>query len=706
MTSLRAKIDGKTESKETIALAESEAIASPSEAVGSKKTEESLAEESAAKDSVAMAPLANDSLAQTGSGAIFFSVTLAIFWSGAAVAFLWGYYGTEGLAGLAPHLIAFASIAVLLPPFLFIACAFAFTRAQAMSNAASVLRASAERLTNIDNAVVGDAQRLGRAIRRELDTMSTGLDAALGRMRALENVLEDRIAQLDDANARADVKTQAIAQRLQDERAGIENVAESLDQAAARASESLAGRAAQLKTLMEQAGDELKSAGQLLDTQGAQFRDAAEKAAAAPAAAAIELDRQSKKIETAAEKATSRAEFVLGRQERQRIAMNELVVRLREESTNFEKTLETQKNAIERAAEVLSGEAKRFDELSAQGLQRVELAMESADERTARMAAGFGRDADNVKSASGAAANAMSKLIDSLREASISAHDLMNEATSEAKRRTKEFVGDAMESSDQLQRATLDVAKQAEKARAALAKAAEDAERHIVALPGVASQEAERVREAMRLETEKMLDMSARTLTTLQARASGHPTPDENAPESAPQEAIGNGLRGMAKRITTPKKRGKGGARSTFELSDVLAAAETPDVNGPTLKPSALSALGSVQAALADLASDLEVAMNESASPELWRRYLDGDRGVFARNFATSIGPETVDKIAGLYRDNARFHGAADAYLEEFELLLARALEGDRDGFLASTLLSADTGKVYLVVAYALGRLE
>ena len=136
---------------------------------------------------------------------------------------------------MAPHLIAFASIAVLLPPFLFIACAFAFTQAQAMSNAASVLRASAERLTNVDNAVVGDAQRLGRTIRRELDTLSTGLDAAFGRMRALENVLEDRIAQLDDANARADVKTQAIAKRLHDERVGIENVAESLDQAAARA---------------------------------------------------------------------------------------------------------------------------------------------------------------------------------------------------------------------------------------------------------------------------------------------------------------------------------------------------------------------------------------------------------------------------------------------------------------------------------------
>jgi hypothetical protein len=106
------------------------------------------------------------------------------------------------------------------------------------------------------------------------------------------------------------------------------------------------------------------------------------------------------------------------------------------------------------------------------------------------------------------------------------------------------------------------------------------------------------------------------------------------------------------------------------------------------------------------MAIDLE-AISSDAEPheDEWRRYLAGDRAVFARKLAAAIDDSTVHRIAALYRENARFRDSANAYIEEFEALLNRAKEGDGGGLLAPSILSADTGKIYLAVAYALGRL-
>jgi hypothetical protein len=233
-----------------------------------------------------------------------------------------------------------------------------------------------------------------------------------------------------------------------------------------------------------------------------------------------------------------------------------------------------------------------------------------------------------------------------------------------------------------------------------------------VALPGIAQQEAQRVRETLRAETEQVLDMSARAITTLQTRSSKRRGIEQRtaATEAEPEvpETTGEGLRGLARFITAPKRRSEeriaAKPKGNYELSAVLAAADAGAK--PVLKPGAAAALSALQTALADLAGDLEELAGETSDPALWRRYLDGDRGVFARRLASSIGPESINRITDLYRENPRFHEAAESYMTEFEALLARAREGDRDGFLASTLLTADTGKIYLAIAYALGRLE
>ena len=639
-----------------------------------------------------------------GLAAIVFALTLSAFWAGAAGAYLWGYFGPKGLATLDVQEVALFVAATFVPPLLFIAAAWALARGQAMGSAAEALVEATDRLFSVDETASRTAARLGRAVRRELDALNAGLDGAFTRLRALESVLENLIASLDEAGARVDVRGEALTARLIQERERIEGVAGTLADAAARASETVAGRAAQLKAVIETAESTLKTAGQLLDSQSVNFRQAANAAADAPHAAAVELDKQAKRIESVADAAMARAEFVLGRQERHRTAMNELMLRLKDESVAFENSLSAEREAMEKAIASLGGEAQKFETVTGDAERYLEVIMANAAARTSQLTQSFSREADKLKEASEGANITLVRLIDALHEAGAGAQTLIGETASQAKADTRALVGEAMAECERLLRTAGELSAEAGEIRTTLAKTVEEVERHLLSLPGIAQQEAQRVRQMVRAETEEILDLSARTLSTVHARTAAKTVSRQKSEQ--PERADADGLRGLARRLTQRSKRKPGeGEPKNWQMSTLLAAAETGEARRD-LKPAAAAALGALQAALSDMAVDLD-AITADADPheEEWRRYLAGDRGVFARKLAASIDGEAVNRIATLYRENARFRESASAYMEEFEALLARAREGDGGGLLASTILSADTGKIYLAIAYALGRL-
>jgi hypothetical protein len=178
-------------------------------------------------------------------------------------------------------------------------------------------------------------------------------------------------------------------------------------------------------------------------------------------------------------------------------------------------------------------------------------------------------------------------------------------------------------------------------------------------------------------------------------------------------EPESDGLKGLARKLTSRKpaeKSGRPEGGQNWEMKTLLAAVDESDLQipPPRMERAGLetaATLGALQLALADMAIDLSQLDESEPGDEDWKRYLAGDRAVFARRLADAIDDTAVDRITTLYRDDKRFHDAADAYLAEFGTLLNQAKQGDGGGILTSTLLSSDTGKVYLAIAYALGRL-
>jgi hypothetical protein len=151
-------------------------------------------------------------------------------------------------------------------------------------------------------------------------------------------------------------------------------------------------------------------------------------------------------------------------------------------------------------------------------------------------------------------------------------------------------------------------------------------------------------------------------------------------------------------------------AARRWGISDLLAAAGRADQTQPPMpagesdsefQRSSLQIVETLQA----LAIDLDRALEQSPPPDLWQRYQAGERNVFTRRLYNISGRQLYDRIAVKYRGEAEFRENVDRFVDLFERLLASAAARDRDNILVETYLTSDTGKVYLMLAQASGRL-
>src|SRR5262249_47446709 len=106
---------------------------------------------------------------------------------------------------------------------------------------------------------------------------------------------------------------------------------------------------------------------------------------------------------------------------------------------------------------------------------------------------------------------------------------------------------------------------------------------------------------------------------------------------------------------------------------------------------------------LNSLAIDFSRVLDPSLSDRLLRDYVGGDRGVFVRRLLKLGYGETESKIRDRYEGDQEFRKYVTDYLTQFDKLLAEAKEIDAENILSATFLTADVGKLYLVLSSLLG---
>ncbi|MGH6816743.1 MAG: hypothetical protein ACREC6_13680, partial [Hyphomicrobiaceae bacterium] len=98
-------------------------------------------------------------------------------------------------------------------------------------------------------------------------------------------------------------------------------------------------------------------------------------------------------------------------------------------------------------------------------------------------------------------------------------------------------------------------------------------------------------------------------------------------------------------------------------------------------------------------------ALDPSTASDLWSRIRSGQRGIMVRSIYPAEWQTVYDQINQRYKTDATFHRVVNQYLTDFERNIAEADRRDPTGRLSQNQFLSDSGRVYLFLAHAGGRL-
>jgi hypothetical protein len=106
------------------------------------------------------------------------------------------------------------------------------------------------------------------------------------------------------------------------------------------------------------------------------------------------------------------------------------------------------------------------------------------------------------------------------------------------------------------------------------------------------------------------------------------------------------------------------------------------------------------------IAADLGALLTGEHALDLWQKHQRGEKDVFRPElYEAAGGRETFEDVRRSYRSDPGFRATVDRYVGEFERLL-EGLPGYANGDeMRRAYLSSETGRVFLVLAHASGRL-
>jgi len=632
---------------------------------------------------------------------------LGVNWLILAGGWIWVHFGWADLLTLSPDEMVVLAAAALVPPALLLLMAELRAEMGALAQTVRALSIQLDAFIYPSEAAESRAQAAGHGLRRQAESLT---DASTDAVKRIEDAT-DRLTHALDASATV---VETATKRATEAREGFGSLAEQLSSD----SESLTGKIADLEATSARLSEAAVTAGETLSRQAETLTAPIEIAAihlkeAAVEAAAI-LGREVKALTSSADLAREKIEGVgaaltphveglrgfgadlkvIGE------ALGEGTAVVRDVAQEALQSLATVREGLDREAEhvraVVRQSEIRIEELGEQLRLKVSEVERQSDrvgenlaEGLAAASAGYAELANNAEASRRASAAALETA--KAAGASFGELDVAAERLGET---LKSQTGDFVRSAEPALRRAQERLVEIEGQLATTTGGAEALAAEIAAL-AAATEEGREGGRALRQGLEGLTEAADKALEEI--RTLGDRAMDIVGSISMAEASAVTAGALFEERATTIR-------RAVTELAEAVSKARdnATDVQRERFLKSATFIIETMHSIAVDLARILDAQVPDA----VWKKFHGGDRSVFTRHLLQLQPRGSEAQIRRKFDEDGGFRDYVQRYLREFEGLLAQAKQCDHQDVLSAAFVTADVGKLYLILANAVGRLK
>ncbi len=562
-----------------------------------------------------------------------------------------------------------------------------------------------DRTAQFITAINQGAIALDKTLAERSETFSNSL---FQRVKALETAIGQQTASLDKTmTERAQAVIMALAERLQ-------AIDATFGQRTAETDRMLGEHA---RVTSETFGKQTAQLNQVLANNSAMIQQTANQVGAQSKEAVAILTSQTQTLRDVSRGLLEQIHGLTQRFENQGQAILTAAKALDSSNTKIDSILEGRHQAIIALLHTVNTKAQDLDNMMRSYAGMVEGAMSQAEARVKQVGSALARDT------AGQAQQALAQ-IERLREEA-QAHTAR--AVTDLKGSFETVITQIGRQLEQM-RGTFDntsrgMREAAQQTATDLDSMRQEMQKRMAALPEHTAQATAAIRKAL---SEQLKEIEAITPTLTRAATAPSPAADpfRQAPPPArplgfdaplpqfdgrgrqmpPADDIGHVAGGLAQQLSSASyapPRGQGQpSGGQWSVGDLLNRSSEPDQGFGGRAPAPSQPGGQLRL------DEIARAIDYRTAADVWQRFRAGDRGVLGRHIYTLDGQTTFDEISRRYDREGDFRMTVDRYIGDFERLLGEAEASDPDGRMLQNYLTSESGRVYLLLAHASGRLR